>query len=385
MKNKRLIFLITYLAYTSIYIARINLSISGSELINLGIMDTAQIGLLGSVFSTVYACGRLLNGGISDTAPPWKMLTGGLAVAGLSNILISFFPPFAAIFIFWTANAYAQSMLWSSVICVITAVYDPDTAKKRMTLMVTSVATGNILAILLNTYFITAFGVKYAFIIPGALTIILGLLVFVFTKHIPGGSSEKSEKHSSLFALLKNKDIVTMCLPAMFHGVMKENISLWMAIYIVDTYLVDLTESSYYILLIPVIGLFGRLLYTPFYKLCKENENTVSLLGFVICFAAAVPLLFKFTALSAALALAVIYTSVSVINTSLLSIYPLRYQNAGNSASVSGIMDFFTYLGGGVSGVIYGVVIKYFGYIPMFVSWIVLSLISVLILSKKQK
>ena len=43
-------------------------------------------------------------------------------------------------------------------------------------------------------------------------------------------------------------------------------------------------------------------------------------------------------------------------------------------------MDFATYLGGGISGVIYGVVIKHFGYLPMFVSWAVLSILSVLLI-----
>lgn len=261
MKNSKIIFLITYFAYTSIYIARINLSISGTELVSLGIADTAQIGLLGSVFSTVYACGRLINGGLSDNAPPWKMLTGGLLFAGISNIFISFFPPYAAILLFWTVNAYAQSMLWSSVICVITATFSPNDAKKRMALMVTSVATGNIIAIILNTYLLTTFGAK-------------------------------------------------------------------------------------------------------------------------CCFVASIPLFFSFSALGAALLLSIIYTAVSIINTSMLSMYPLRYSKSGKAASVSGIMDFFTYFGGGISGVIYGVLIKSYGYLPMFVSWCVLSLISVFILSK---
>lgn len=382
MKNGKIIFLITYLAYTSIYIARINLSISGTELVSLGIADAAQIGLLGSVFSTFYACGRLINGGLSDNAPPWKMLTGGLLFSGISNIFISFFPPYAAILLFWTTNAYAQSMLWSSVICVITATFSPNDAKKRMALMVTSVATGNIIAIILNTYLVTTFGARSAFVVPGILTLVFGALVCFCTKHIPGYGRAEEKKHFSLFSVLKSKQFLFMCIPAMCHGVMKENISLWMAMYIVDTYCVDLTKSSYYILLIPVIGLIGRLLYSPFLKFCRDNEITVSVIGFVCCFVASIPLLFSFSALSAALLLSIIYTAVSIINTSMLSVYPLRYSKSGKAASVSGIMDFFTYFGGGISGVIYGVLIKSYGYLPMFVSWCVLSLISVFILLK---
>ena len=134
-KNK-FIFAVMYLAYTAIYLARINLSMSAPELINLKICDAVQIGFLGSVFSTVYSAGRLINGGISDNAPPWKMIVTGLCAAGISNIVVGFFPPYMGIFIMWTVNAYAQSMLWSSVLCVVTAVYDGESAKKKMSVMI---------------------------------------------------------------------------------------------------------------------------------------------------------------------------------------------------------------------------------------------------------
>jgi sugar phosphate permease len=63
----------------------------------------------------------------------------------------------------------------------------------------------------------------------------------------------------------------------------------------------------------------------------------------------------------------------------------MHYLETGNVASVSGMMDFATYLGGGVASMVYGVVIKNFGYLPMFVSWIVLSLASMLVIYKIAK
>ena len=385
IKKQRLIFTILYLAYTSIYIARINLSMAGPELINLNLIDTVQLGALGSVFSTLYSVGRLINGGISDRTPPYIMLTTGLAVAGISNLLIGFFPPFIGIFILWTANAYAQSMLWSSVLCVVSNIYEKEVAKKKTSLMVTSVATGNILAIIVSTFLIEKLGVQYAFIVPGLITLILGALVLVSTKKVTPPPVE-AKKHLSMIALLKNKEMILMLFPAFFHGVMKENISLWMAVYVVDTFFVDLSKSSYYILLIPVIGLIGRTIYPVLYKFCKNSGNTVSQIGFVACIISSTALLFSGIGMVASvLALSLIYASVSVINTSTLSIYPMHFVKTGNVASVSGVMDFATYLGGGIASMIYGVVIKHFGYTPMFVSWILISVISIIFLLKIKK
>ena len=72
-----------------------------------------------------------------------------------------------------------------------------------------------------------------------------------------------------------------------------------------------------------------------------------------------------------------------MINTSMLSIYPIRYLASGNVASVSGIMDFATYLGGGISSVLYGILIDSFGYVPMFTSWAVISVVSIVFLKKE--
>lgn len=381
--RKQKIFLILFMVYTSIYIARINLTVANPQLIENGCLDAAQIGLMGSVFSTVYSVGRLFNGAVGDTTVPWKMIVTGLVIVGISNICISFFPPFAGMLFFWTANAFAQSMLWSSVLCVIAEIYDEKKAKQRTSVMVTSVAVGNILGIVINTYLITHFGEKYAFLVPGAITIILGFLTFAAVKKVP--NTQKKE-HCSMFKLLKKHDIVGMCFPAMFHGIMKENISLWMTVYIVSRYAVDLGTSSYYVLLIPVIGLIGRMAYPFLMRLCSDNEHGVSMIGFALCAVASFVLCIgKISILSAVSALGIIYMAVSVINTSILSIYPMQFVNSGNTASVSGIMDFATYFGAGISSVVYGVLIKNFGYLPMFVSWIVISVISMMIMLKFQK
>ena len=69
-KRRRLIYLVVYLAYTSIYISRINLSVANPSLGELGVFDAAGYGVIGGLFSTIYAIGRLLNGAAGDRTPP---------------------------------------------------------------------------------------------------------------------------------------------------------------------------------------------------------------------------------------------------------------------------------------------------------------------------
>lgn len=384
MKTRKntIIFIICYLAYTSIYIARLNLSMASPGMIDAGIVDTAQIGMMGSIFSIIYAFGRLFNGQLSDKQPPFRMIAAGLIIAGLSNVLIGFFPPFIGIFLLWGANAYAQSMLWSSVLCAIAGIYDEETARKKTTYMVTSVAVGNIAGILINNLIINHLGLSFAFIIPGGLTLISSTLVLLTMRDIKS-KEPAATQHISVLQLVQNKEIQLSVLPAIFHGTMKDNISLWMTVYFVDKYNIDLNQSTYFVLLIPLMGFIGRTVYPFCYKLCKENEHKVSQYSFIVCAAAAAFLcLGKTSPLPAAIALSLIYTAVSLINTSFLSTYPIRYVSTGNVASVSGIMDFATYFGAGVSSLAYGFLIEHFGYEPMYLSWVIVSVASIFLIRK---
>ena len=389
MKRKNYIFAILYLAYTAIYISRLNLSVATPAFVNMGIADAAQIGLLGSIFSVIYASGRLISGGLGDKVAPWKMICTGLVLSSVSNLCIGFLPPFWGIALLWGANAFAQSMLWSSVLCIISTIYSENKAKKMCSYMVTSVATGNIIGILLNSLIAEKIGVNFAFIIPGGITLVMsGLVLFGTLGIVPENKTEK--KHISVFGLLKNKEILLMIIPAMLHGVIKDNISLWMVVYFVDSFGINLSDSANFVLFIPAVGFLGRLLYPAMYKMCKEREHVVSVSAFVVCALCALPLCFGLKSPAVAVvSLSMIYALVSVINTSILSIYPIRYADTGNVASVSGLMDFATYGGAGISGWIFGITIKHFGYAPMYISWAVICVISAVLLCctvlKKQK
>lgn len=129
--NKRfqaLIFVVCYISYASIYIARISLTMASPELIRVGVLSASQFGMIGSVFSVIYASGRLLTGAIADKTKPALLVCLGLAVAGVSTILVGTSLRFYEILIFWGLNAFAQSMIWGSILCTISAISTSETA-----------------------------------------------------------------------------------------------------------------------------------------------------------------------------------------------------------------------------------------------------------------
>lgn len=372
-----IIFLVCYIAYTAIYIARLNLSMATPGLVEDFILTQEQIGIIGSAFFVVYAIGRIVNGYIGDKTSPWIMIATGLLISGVSNLLIGLLPPFMGILLLWSANAFAQSMLWSSLIRIISEIYSQEKAKKMMSYMVTSVAAGNLLGIILNTAIINYWGLAFAFILPGALLIILCTGVIITLKSVRCRVVEN--RHISMLALLKDNKIKAVLIPAICHGIIKDNISLWMAVFFVDQYGIDLNSSAYFVLFIPVVGFIGRFLFPALYRLYKQQENKLVVHSFWLCVICSVLLLFKtLPPIMAIACLSLIYAAISVINTVFLSLFPLQFSATGNQASVSGIMDFFTYFGAGIGSLIFGYLINYFGYGAMFLCYAAVSAISIL-------
>lgn len=375
------IFFICYIAYTCIYVARLNLSMASPAMRDAGILTAAQLGFIGSAFSVVYSCGRLFNGMLGDRLAPKLLIVTGLVLTAAANLLIGILPPYILILCLWCVNAFGQSMLWSAMLRTMTSIYGKAQAGKKVPVLVSSVSAGNILGILLGGQLVTWFGIRAAFWIPGVMTAVMGALTAWIIP--PAADSGSQKKPFPLRALLGNRQIRTILLPAMFHGAMKDTISLFMAVYFLDTFGVDLASSAWYVLLIPTVGLAGRLVYPAFYRVLKQREHFLSLICFVACAGIAgflcIP---QSSPLPAAIALGLIYALVSMINTSILSMFPLRFAKEDLVASVSGITDFATYLGASIASAIYGILIEGGGYSYMFGSWVVISLLSILLLLK---
>ena len=385
MKRKTTgIFLICYLAYVSIYVARLNLSMAAPSLKELAILNTAQIGVLGSMFSVVYACGRLLSGLIADKTVPWRMISFGLILCGVSNLCIGLFPSFIVFLLFWGINAFAQSMLWGPILRILSAIYPEDVAKKRASYISTAVASGNIAAILLNTELINRFGTSWAFLVPGGITVILSMLVVLQTRTIRPQQTIPAK--AGYIGLLKHKALRRMLIPAVIHGVMKDNISLWMTVYVMEKFQIDLAQSAYFVLLIPALGFFGRIIAPTLYRFTSGQEKPLLVASYAACALCSLLLiLFPVSAWVAVLYLSVIYMAVSVINACMLAFFPIQFSKDGLVASVSGIMDFATYLGTGLSAMVYGVMIDHLGFQSMFLSWAVLSVLAIPLLQLKKQ
>lgn len=381
----RFLFIVAYFAYSSIYIARLNLTVASPVMQEQQLMSASQIGLMGSVFFMLYSIGQLLNGYLGDIIPARKMVMTGLLLTAAANIGIGVLSSAAGgnallsvssgIILLWGVNGFAQSMLWGPLLRSVSSQFAPERKSFIGSLLVSSVGFGSILGIFLATLAIQYSSLRFAFLIPAGIA--LTALIVVFFLFHPEQNTSAVRSSGSIRGIF-TPSFVCILLAAMFHGVLKDNINLWMADYFVDTFQVNLVTMSFYVFLIPVLTLVGRLLYPLVYQLFGKREHLTSIFAFGVMAVSLIPLCLPgvHPALAAA-GLSLAACAVSVANTSFLTIYPMRYQESGHVSKVAGMMDFATYMGAGISSSLYGVWLEDHSYSGMFLSWIVLAVLGI--------
>lgn len=375
------LFFVAYLAYAAIYVARLNLTVATPVLQEKGILSAAQIGVMSGAFFLFYSLGQLFNGWLGDILPPRRMVAAGLFLTAGTNLMIGLILTVETAICFWAVNGFAQSMLWGPLLRAVGSRFAPEKKSLVASFLVSSVGVGSVLGIVLATAAIQKKGVNYAFCVPGIFSLAAAMIVVIFfhaeVKEKVAGDKEGKQKNRS-FAAVLNFRLLLLMIPAMLHGVIKDGVNLWVAAYFMDTFGVDLVEMSFYVFAVPLLSLMGRLIYPFFYQIFHQKEHMVSAVFLGICIICMLPLcLPRIPIGAAALFLGITAAAISLVNTSFLTIYPMRYQAEGNVSKIVGVMDFATYAGAGMGSLVCGVWLEKYSYAGMFFAWSILCVLAI--------
>ena len=373
-------FFISYLAYISNYLIRQTLSVSGVALVAGGFLDEAELGILGNVFFWAYAFGRFFGGPLSDRVSPHLFMGGGMIIMAVSMFLFGRFFGFAAEVVLWGVNALAQSMLWGSVLRTMHRVLPEEKRTKYMAVYTTCIGAGMLVPVIVCPFLEEAGGVQLSFTAAALYTLVMAA-AFMLTPatHIKETVVRK-EKKPGFFTLIKDPSIRETLIPAAVHGLVKDNVTYWASLYFVARFGIDIKTSLWFVMLIPLLAILGRLSAPLVIRLCGKSERKTLTFCFIGIIVGTLPALilpggqgsFVFPLL-AALGLGIITMLVHVQNLVLLSEFPMRYGGKGLIATVSGVLDLFSYVFAGIGTLTYGFILKYFDFFWMFLSWIVLA------------
>ena len=103
------VFVAITFGYGFFYVCRLSLNVIKKPLIDGGVFEPAQLGVIGSALFFAYAAGRLVNGVLVDHANVKRFMAFGLFGSALINLALGNLPSFWVFVVLWGANGWFQS------------------------------------------------------------------------------------------------------------------------------------------------------------------------------------------------------------------------------------------------------------------------------------
>ena len=106
-------FFLMWLTYASFYLCRVNISIALPKIMQEFGFTKTNMGMVMTSLFALYAIGQFINGQLGDRLNSRKIITIGLLVSAVLNLIFGFMGRLLSVMIIiWGLNGYFQAMEW---------------------------------------------------------------------------------------------------------------------------------------------------------------------------------------------------------------------------------------------------------------------------------
>lgn len=173
-------FLSVTLGYGIFYVGRINFSVAKKPMLDEGILNATEMGMIGSALLIAYAVGKFANGFLADRSNIRRFMASGLLVIALVNAVLGFQPGFWAFLGLWALNGWFQSVGAPSSIVSLSRWFSPGERGTRYGVWCISHNLGEVVTFLVTSALVSAWGWRMGFFGPAAICAVGGLLLLRF-------------------------------------------------------------------------------------------------------------------------------------------------------------------------------------------------------------
>lgn len=375
-------------AYLAVYLARNILGAVTPQMIDGGYSE-AYIGNVSSVYFICYALGQLINGIIGDKIKAKYMISFGLLLAGITNIL---FPSVSEVSL-WGATA-----LYGGTGFFLAMIYGPMTkvvAENTEPIYATRCSLGYTFASFLGSPMAGVFAAVMAwqkvFFASTAALVVMAVLAFVIfsafeRKGIVKYNQFKPQKETeggSIGLLIKHR-IIRFTLISAVTGVTRTTVVFWMPTYFNQYLGYSLETSSLVFTVASFIIAFATFLAVFVYEKMHHNMDmalfsffSVSTLFFILMYFIKIPsvnvVLFVIAVLAADAAAAIMWSR-----------YCPGLRDTGMVSSATGFLDFISYVAAALSSIIFANAVDSIGWGNLILVWFALMAFGTIITIPKR-
>ncbi len=384
----KLLIFISWLLYTVSYLGKVNYSANITQIVDFYHITKAEAGVVPSFFFFAYGVGQVVNGLFCKKYNIKWMIFFSLFTSAIINLIIGFTTNFAIIKWLWMVNGFVLSILWPTLVRLLTDMLPQRDLGKSSVIMGTTVAAGTLIIYGLSSVYVMFKMFKLAFYTAAVTDLVVAVLWVLFYKKATKSAKkerdeevveqETSETEEKLLENNGGKSIIyviiaVLCLYAIIVNLTKDGLTLWVPSILKEEFKMKDSLSILLTLTLPVIAVFGNLGALKMHN--KIPDYITHCFAVFVTIGAFIGIIIASISLKQVVltlvGLIVVNFLASSLNSLITSIFPIFMRGKINSGLFAGILNGFCYIGSTISSYGLGLVADNFGWISVF--WLLIG------------
>lgn len=371
-RKQQILIVIACLVYSFAYTGRYSYNANIAPIMAFYNVTRAEAGLTGTFFFFAYGAGQLIHAIFCRFYPRKYIIPGVLGVSAILNIAVFCGVPFGAIKYLWLLNGICQSVLWPTLVLVLSDTMDSVMMKRAVFAMSLTVVIGTVISYGGSAIFNLFDLFRGAFLLGAVLMVAIGIVWLIGYDTLTlenaglaeahaasseattaGGGSRKRAANGALIGLF------AVC--GLFMAVdnfVKDGLNTWTPVILKERFGVGDSLSIVLTVALPFCGVFGAMLALRMNRKIRDfralSGSLLLLLSVCIC---GILLSMKLESMVLTVAfLGVVSCFAHGINSIMTSIMPFAMRDRVNPGFLAGLMNSAGYVGSTASAYGLGVI-----------------------------
>ena len=374
--------------YAASYITRINFTAMIAKVIEVEGITKSMAAFVTTALFVSYGSGQLIFGITGDKISPEKLIAAGMTSTTLLNFLMFFAENIYVMAAIWFLNGFAQAIMWPSIARITSDYLSLEGYKKLCVSVAVASNVATVLIYVAVPFLLSFMHYREIFLLCGGVG---AAVCFLWIWSIPKFSEKRvfmeEEKSEAQGIFEKNSGALPLAsllflgVAVLFQGILKDGITTWTPSYIIEVFKMPASFSIMITVLLPLLNIvfykFGGYVHKKFIK----NEVLCGAAFFMpACIISVImSTVYDANPLLCSLMAGTITGCLSTVNLMLVCMIPGRFEKQGKVATVSGLLNFITYVGSALSTYVIARVAEICGWRVTTLFWAALALMGTLI------
>jgi len=388
---RKRILISVWISYAMFYIGRVNMSIAIPGIINeFGYTKTIMGGVLTALFAA-YALGQFVHGQLGDKFGGRIMISLGLLLSGVFNLLFGFSSTFTIMVVIWALNGYVQSMGWAPSVKII-ANWFPRRIRGRIGgILGSSYQLGNAASWALAGLLAAYLDWRWLFWIPSIILAAAAVHWYLRGRNAPevvglpcleeeeewDEIKEAAPDHHlgfrhTLRTVLTGPHIWIMAFSLFFLNIVRYGFMDWAPTYMFEVQGAAISVAAFKAMAIPIAGSLGAIfagwLSDRVFHLRRAPASAIMLLGLGF-FTWLFPQIPGGNWIASLVVLIMIGFLTYGPHVAIVTYAPMDFGTRKAAASAAGFIDGMGYIGAALTGLASGFLADHFGWNAAFYLW----------------